>query len=130
MIAENLVEAFKNDGLPIKEIFDYTPENDPNQLLGRPNQYISKANFHDTRFEYRADDPIGIASESGGSVEVFATHDEAQTRADYLAAVTKGIGALTEYDYVQGSTLLRISKSATPNQASAYESALRAHHVG
>src|SRR5215207_7077398 len=33
---------------------------------------------------------------------------------EYLATVTKGVPALTEYDYVHGVILLRISNAATP----------------
>jgi hypothetical protein len=69
-------------------------------------------------------------SASGGSVAVFADHAGAQARAEFLATVTKGMTALTEYDYVQGMTPLRISNAATPEQAAAYEKALQANHVG
>ena len=38
-----------NYNAPIYEIITYTEKTDPNNLLGRPNQYTSKANFSDIR---------------------------------------------------------------------------------
>lgn len=128
--AEDVVNALKNGGLPIGETEVYDATTDPNHQIGRPNGYTSKANFSDTRFELVRDDDNQLDSSSGGSVEVFADHAGAQARAEYLATVTKGMAALTEYDYVQDTTLLRISNIATPEQAAAYETALKANHVG
>jgi hypothetical protein len=128
--AEDVVNALKGAGLPIGEVEVYNATTDPNHQLGRPNGYIAKANFHDTRFELIRDSENHIDTASGGSVEVFADAAGARARAEYLATVTKSIPALTEYDYVQGTTLLRISNVATPEQAAAYETALKANFVG
>jgi hypothetical protein len=62
-----------------------------------------------------------LDTSSDDSVEVFADHAGARARAEYLATVTKAVPALTEYDYVQGTTVLQISNAATPEQAAAYE---------
>src|SRR5690348_5324921 len=37
--AAQFVQALKDAGMPIGEIFAYDASNDPNHLLGRPNQY-------------------------------------------------------------------------------------------
>jgi hypothetical protein len=128
--AEDVVNALRNAGLPIGEVEVYDATTDPNKQIGRPNGYTAKANFHDTRFELTRTRDNQLDSSSGGSVEVFADHAAAQARAEYLATVTKGMAPLTEYDYVQGTTVLRISNAATPEQAAAYENALTANHVG
>ncbi|MFD8737472.1 hypothetical protein ACFV06_21475 [Streptomyces sp. NPDC059618] len=101
-----------------------TAENDPNDLLGRPNQYTSKVTFTDNRVA--ADDVSGTekdAIERGGSIEVFSNEVDAKVRAQYIQTVTKGMPALAEYDYVQGTVLVRVSHYLTPKQASDYKAA-------
>lgn len=101
-----------------------TAENDPNDLLGRPSQYTSKITFDDSRIA--ADDITGTdkgAVERGGAIESFATADDAKTRAEYIQTVTKGMPALSEYDYLQGTVLVRVSHYLTPKQAGEYKAA-------
>ncbi|MFJ3205132.1 hypothetical protein [Streptomyces sp. NPDC086989] len=101
-----------------------TAENDPNHFLGRPHQYTSKITFTDGRIpagETEGYQPGDV--ELGGSIEVFQTEADAKARHDYIQAVTKGMPALTEYDYLQGETLIRVSRLLTPAQATDYEKA-------
>ncbi len=101
-----------------------TAENDPNHLLGRPNEYTSKITFTDSRI--KASDVEGTdkgAVERGGAIEVFANPGDAEARAKYISAVTKNMHALAEYDYVHGTVLVRVSHYLTPTQAAAYKSA-------
>ncbi|WP_162130497.1 hypothetical protein [Streptantibioticus cattleyicolor] len=101
-----------------------TAENDPNHLLGRPNQYTSKVTFSDSRV------PAGDTSHldatdigKGGAIEAFATPADAEARAKYVQAVTKSMPALAEYDYQHGTILIRVSHFLTPAQAAAYKTA-------
>ncbi|MFE5655721.1 hypothetical protein [Streptomyces sp. NPDC056431] len=99
-----------------------TEDNDPNNLLGRPNQYTSKITFTDSRI--KADDVAGAepgSLELGGAIEVFASAADAQARADYIQKVTKGMPMLVEYDYVSGTVLVRVSHYLTPTQAADYK---------
>jgi len=101
----------------------YNEDNDPNKLLGRPGQYIGKANFRDPRAE--SDHAKGIDISEGGAIEVFASEDEAKKRADFVEAIGKsGIGPLAEYDYRRGRVLLRVAGDLTPRQARQYKRAL------
>lgn len=102
-----------------------TADNDPNHLLGRPNQYTSKVTFTDSRIkaadvEYTKPGDV----DRGGAVEVFGSAADAQARAKYIQAVTKSMPALAEYDYVHGSVLVRVSHYLTPDQAATYKGAL------
>ncbi|MEU2778731.1 hypothetical protein ABZ646_39160, partial [Streptomyces sp. NPDC007162] len=75
-----------------------TADNDPNHLLGRPNQYTSKITFDDTRIS--ADDVSGTDKgdvERGGAIEVFGSPADVQARAKYIQSVTKSMPMLTEY---------------------------------
>lgn len=117
-----VVERLKTAGLPIGEIVAYTAESDPNKLLGRPNQYTGKANFHDTRLPATPD----MSTSGGGSVEIFATEADTQARKTYVEGLGKQMPALVEYDYLAGRVLLRLSRALSPEQARQYEQALAA----
>lgn len=97
-----------------------------NHLLGRPNGYLSKASFSDKRVP--ASDTTGDSKgdvDYGGSVEVFATANEAKARAAYIESVLKADPMLgTEYDYLNGPVLLRVSQYLIPSQAEEYQRAL------
>ena len=107
-----------------------TAANDPNHLLGRPNQYTSKIAFADSRIP-SSDTSFGGSSayktgdvQLGGSVEVFSKPGDAEARAKYVEAVTKSVQMFAEYDYVRGDIVLRLSHFLTPDQAAAYKAAL------
>ncbi len=120
-----VVAVLKAAGLPLTLTVDYDENTDKNKLLGRPNGYLDKIAFADSRIKKADvfDDDLGSV-ELGGSVEVFENHERAQARADYITSVTKDTPALVEYDYVEGAVLLRLSKNFTPTQAKAYADAL------
>jgi hypothetical protein len=118
------VERLKGEGVPIRKVEPYTEENDPNKLLGRPGQYIGKANFRDRRAE--DDGARGLDVSEGGSVEVFESEDDAGKRTAYVEAIGQsGAGPFAEYDYRRGRVLLRVAGNLTPKQAREYEAALR-----
>ena len=98
-----------------------TATSDSNHLLGRPHQYTSAVKFADSRInttDVEGLDPDDV--QRGGAIEVFANHGDAQARARYIQAVTKSLPALTEYDYVHGVVLVRVSHYLTPSQAAGY----------
>lgn len=94
----------------VSEIRIYNEETDPNKLLGRPGQYIAKANWKDG---------TGTCS-----IEVFKTEADLKRRKEYIEQVTAIASPLTEYLYINGLTLLRISRELTPKQAEEYNKAL------
>ncbi|MFJ5923839.1 hypothetical protein ACIQF6_14700 [Kitasatospora sp. NPDC092948] len=111
----------------IKAVKTYSADDDPNHLLGRPNQYISKTAFADSRIkaeDVEMEDEDSVAR--GGSIEIFATPADAQARVDYIAGIIKQMPAFTEYDYVHGAEVLRVSKLLTPEQAKQLQAALQA----
>lgn len=117
--ASEIVAGFKQAGLPIAETKDFTAADDPNEQLGRPGGYTSKTSWHDSRLEAADFDVDG-----GGSVEVFATEDEAKKRIEYIDSVTKSSPMLNEYHWAKGIVVLRVAKGLTPDQAEEYHSAL------
>jgi len=114
-----VIGQLKAAGLPIDAVTAYSAADDPNHLLGRPGQYISKAMFHDSRLD------VGTEVGNGGSVETFANADDLQNRAKYVQAIARSSALFSEYDYSAGRTLLRVSSKLTPDQAAAYEKAFQ-----
>jgi len=106
----------------------FTAATDPNDLLGRPNGYVSKASFTDTRIDQATLEGLEPgAVDFGGTVEVFEDEDAATKRMEYIQAVLGSDTPFgTEYDYVRGPVLLRVIGTLTPDQAAAYEAALDA----
>ena len=122
--ADEVLQELKDRDLPIGKSVSYTAKNDPNDLLGRPNQYTSKVMFEDTRLN---PDPVAdkFDVQNGGSIEVFKDEDDARARAKYLKELTKSFSPFAEYSYREGTVLLRLSHRLTPKQATEYEDALK-----
>lgn len=127
MDAGQIVEAFKAEGLPVDEVQVYDEETDPNDLLGRPESYSSKASFIDTRVEDEYGLSIGddglVNADYGGTVEVFETEDLCVERETYLNNITSITGIGDMYMYRYENVLLRIGYKLTPSEAADYEAA-------
>jgi hypothetical protein len=122
--ADEVLQELKDRDLPIGKSVAYTAKNDPNDLLGRPNQYTSKVMFEDTRLN---PDPIAdkFDVQNGGSIEVLENKNDAIRRNEYVDSIGKGFSPISEYTYREGTVLLRLSQRLLPKQAAAYENALK-----
>ncbi|MER5603936.1 hypothetical protein [Streptomyces sp. NPDC002265] len=101
-----------------------TAADDPNHLLGRPHQYTSKITFPDGRI--KPSDVEGTDKddvERGDAIEVFANAEDAQARAKYIQAITQSLPTLSEYDYISGAVLVRVSHYLPPTQAASCKTA-------
>ena len=121
MSAEEILLQMKADGMPINDYKAYDESSDENGLLGRPGSYTSKVNFNDISLGY--DPSFDVLN--GGSIEVFANNEDCQARADYIAENAKIFPSLTEYDYVYGVVLLRLSSQYLPAQTESWENELK-----
>lgn len=115
--AQAVLDAFKAAGLPLQDAHLYTAEDDPNSLLGRPGQYIGKANWNDGR--HPTSDPDGA-----NTVEVFPDEASMIKRRDYIARVTGDSPMLLQYMQAHRNVLVRLDKQITPDQAAEYKRAL------
>ena len=122
-----VVEHLKTSNLPIGRVDNYNAETDPVSRLGRPDQYVGKAIFHDTRLPLvlqQGQDVIAFQS-SGGIVEVFLNPGDLKARIDSLELARKQFpAAFPEYQYTKGVILIRLGHVLTPEQAAGYEAAL------
>lgn len=117
--APEVLQAFKDAGLPLGRVEEYTAETDPNELLGRPNRYTGKFNFEDTRQAAPESETL-----TGGTVEVFDNKKDLDARKTYIEGVTKNLPTFQQYIYVNKNIMLRIDYALTPEQAKEYETVL------
>lgn len=116
--AGEVVRQLEGRGVPIGEVEVYNEDSDPNELLGRPGQYVGKANFELAGL--KSDGERGIDTSEGGSVETFASEGEAEKRASYLETVSESGPLFTEYDYREGRVVLRLAGKLAPRKARRY----------
>lgn len=120
--AEQVINALTKAITNAKPATVYTAATDPNNLLGRPGGYTSKADFTDDRAKPKLDDEV----QNGGSVEVYEDPAKAEERAKFIADMLDKMKIFgTEYHYLKGGILLRVSGALTPDQAAEYEDALK-----
>ena len=114
-VADQLSQAVES----ATEVVAITEDNDPNDLIGRPTGYVSAAVIYDEGAEC---DELG--SDCGATVEVWRSAEEAQDRSDYIQGILEASPILgTEYNYLDGAVLLRVSGELKPSVASEYEAA-------
>lgn len=119
--AEDLAAALKAKIPSISKTVTITEDNDPNDSIGRPGKYSEAVSIYDSRAE--CEDKLDVTC--GAKIEVFDTEALAQDRKDFIQQSLKDNPILgSEYDYVLGATLLRVSGTLKPTEAKEYESAV------
>jgi hypothetical protein len=122
--AKTVLAKLTAGGLPISNGAVQDENTDPNNLIGRPNGYTSRASF-DVPGGKPDGDKYDI--DRGGVIEVWADAAAAKTRADYLTNALKNMPILgTEYHYLRGPVLVRISGKVKPSVATGFETAAAA----
>jgi hypothetical protein len=119
LTADSIIQSLKAGGLPIKNEVVFTDENDPNKLLGRPNQYVGKASWNDER------DKDANPKDPNCTVEVFDSIDAFERRKEYLEGVAKA-PMFAQYVFSHKNAVLRLDHALTPKQAAEYEKVLKA----
>ncbi|MFE6926362.1 hypothetical protein ACFVAV_35500 [Nocardia sp. NPDC057663] len=96
-----------------------TENNDPNNLIGRPNGYVDAAVLYDSTTTCP-----DLGSDCGAMVEVWPTPEAAQQRANYIATLQQASPILgTEYHHVRGRVLLRVTGDVKPSLNAEYSKA-------
>ncbi len=126
LTAGELLEKLSEVNENVTEILVWTEETDINGNLGRPNQYTSKADFSDSRVEeYATTEEAKLESGlKGGTIEVFSSSSDCQTRYDYLKTfMDPSIGAfgLNQYMYKYDKVIFRVSYDVVPSEAEVYK---------
>lgn len=104
----------------VTKLVTITADNDPNNLIGRPNGYTAATVLYDGRAS--CEKP---STDCGATIEQWPNQKDAQARADYIQGILKASPMLgSEYDYVSGNLLLRVTGKLSADQAAAYKAAL------
>lgn len=102
------------------DIVQITEDNDPNNVIGRPTGYVDAATLYDSRVSC---DELG--AECGASIEIWGDAAAAQARMDYVQGILGSTTVLgTEYDYVRGNAIIRVTGELKPSEAAEYEAAI------
>lgn len=121
--AATMVQMIKDANSNVGNTVIYDESTDPNELLGRPGEYIGKADFEDTRLE-QVNINAGFENDyTGGTFEIFSSSDDCQKRYDYLLSLrdpSMGAYGLNEYMYKYDCVLFRVDYALTPEQAQEY----------
>lgn len=119
--ATAIAQDLKNNIGSIQKIVTVTEDNDPNDKIGRPNGYVSAAVIYDSGADCGED--LGV--DCGATVEVWPSADDAKARSDYIQGILKDAPILgSEYNYLEGAALLRVTGGIKPTVAKEYQDAL------
>lgn len=124
--AEDMLKALQEKNENITEILVWTKENDPNGQLGRPGNYIGKADFSDSRVEeiWTTEEDKLVYGLSGGTIEVFKSKGDCEKRCSYLKGFMgsdMGAFGLNQYVYKYDKVLFRVSYDVVPSAAEEYK---------
>ena len=122
--AKTVLAKLKAADLGMTGAATQTEDNDPNDLLGRPNGYTQRASA-----DLPGGDKAGekFTVDRGLVIEVWPTAADADRRAEYIQTALKGAPILgTEYHYRAGggAVLVRVSGKVKPSLAKKVEAAL------
>src|SRR6266542_488796 len=98
--------------LPVSDVRVFTAADDPNKLLGRPNQYIGKVSWKDLR-----------EPDDDATIEVFPDTATLKARTTYTETISKSAGMFAQYivPNEQRLALMRLPHRLTPDDAEAYK---------
>lgn len=123
--AKQVLTKLTAAGLPMSNGTVQDENTDPNNLIGRPNGYLSRASFDVQGADTSADK---YTVERGGVIEVFTDAAAAQARSKYIQDTLKALGPVagTEYHYIHGTALVRIYGLVKPSVAAKFDTAVAA----
>ena len=115
--ATGIIQYFIDNNAPNLGEYVERTESDDN-LLGRPEQYISKVSFRITTVELDEEDPYDA------SIEVFNNADDALKRYNEVSSLIEQFPMFKEYLYLKDNILLRMKFDVLPSDEQVYEQLL------
>lgn len=112
----DIYNKFKDAGLPVGIYVEYTPDTDPNGLLGKTGYYIAKLNF-----EIFTLDQLSDGNPIGGSIEIFSNAKYAKKRKEYIDGLGMSFQMVVENSYIVNDIyFIRIDRQIPPSEAAKY----------
>jgi hypothetical protein len=124
MTAVEVIEKLEAADLGLSKVAAQDEDTDPNNLVGRPNGYLSRASA-DLPGGDKQGEKYGI--DRGLVVETFPSANDASLRSGYIQGALKGAQLLgTEWHYMadDGRALVRVSGKVKPSLAKKIEAAV------
>jgi hypothetical protein len=116
--AQSVAESIRGTIPEAVELIQVTEDNDPNNLIGRPNGYVAASVLVDSRLP-RCETP---GADCGAMIEQWPDQAAAQRRADYIQAMLREMPMLgEEWNTIKGGLLLRVAGELNPSEAQAYD---------
>lgn len=107
--AKEVKKALEGSDFDVSDVVVYDEDTDPNELLGRPGQYVVKVNFK--------------TNGGDGSIEGYEDIDGAKGRKKYIDNLAKTQPIAVQYIYIneRRTAVLRIPKEVKPKEAKRWE---------
>ena len=120
------LNALKNANGHVTDILVWDESTDINGNLGRPGQYVSKADFSDDRVKesWTTEEEKMKSGLSGGTMETFSSESDCDKRCKYLQAfmgADTGAFGLNQYMYKYPKAIFRVSYDVVPSEAEVYK---------
>ena len=120
------LEALKKANSHVTDIIVWDESTDLNGNLGRPGQYVSKADFSDDRVEehWTTEEEKMKRGLSGGTMETFSSESDCDKRCTYLQGfmgADSGALGLKQYVYKYPKAIFRVSYDVVPSEAEVYK---------
>lgn len=124
--AQNALEQLRQKNENVSDVIVFHEENDGNNLLGRPGEYIGKADFSDARIPetFNTEEEKYQYGLHGGTIEVFRSEKDCENRTKYIQSFMRadlGAFGVNQYVYQYDKALFRVSYDITPDQAQVYK---------
>lgn len=119
-----LIKRLKAKEVGLSNVAVQDEDTDPNNLLGRPNGYTSRASADLPGGDKNADK---YSVDRGVVVEVFTDADAVASRSDYIQGLLKGnpvLGSEWHYKTAAGRALVRVTGNVKPSAAKKLETAV------
>lgn len=112
--AQSAAESIKAVIPEATELIEVTEDNDPNNLIGRPNGYLAATVLVDSRLPKCAD----LGADCGVMIEQWPDQAAAQNRSDYIQSTLKSMPMLgQEWNTIRDGLLLRVAGELKPSEA-------------
>lgn len=126
--AESAALVLQSQIPDVAELVKLDEDNDPNDLIGRPNGYTAATVIFDSRVSCEGDEP-GV--DCGATIEEWSSQEDAEKRSDYIQDLQSGSSFLgSEWNTVRDNLLLRVTGNMSPSDAEAYADVFKSADLG
>jgi hypothetical protein len=123
--AQSAAESIRAAIPQVTELIEITEDNDPNNLIGRPNGYVAASVLVDSRLPRCTSTNLG--DDCGAIIEQWPDQAAAQRRDDYVQSILRTMPMVgQQWTAVKGNLLLRVTGQLKPSAAEAYKAAFTA----